>query len=105
MTTYYENLKNKTVIITGGASGLGVGIAKILADQGALISLIDINSSNLQKTKNDIEKTGHKISIYKCDVTNQTQVEKTIELIEKEMKQIHILVNSADVIVEASIND
>ena len=50
MPTYYENLKNKTAIITGGASGLGAGIAKILAKQGAVISLIDINSSNLQNS-------------------------------------------------------
>ena len=43
MSKYYKNLKDKTVIITGGASGLGTGIAKILATQGAIISLIDIN--------------------------------------------------------------
>ena len=66
MTTNYENLKNKSVIITGGASGLGVGIAKILANQGAIISLIDIDYSNLKKTKNEIEKTANHISIYKC---------------------------------------
>ena len=105
MTTNYENLKNKSVIITGGASGLGVGIAKILANQGAIISLIDIDYSNLKKTKNEIEKTANHISIYKCDVTNQTQVRKTIELIEKEMKQIHILVNSAGVIGSTNIKN
>ena len=39
-----KNFDNKTAIITGGAGGLGAGIAKILAEQGANISLIDIDS-------------------------------------------------------------
>tara|TARA_B100000530_G_scaffold74076_1_gene43802 strand:+ start:3113 stop:3931 length:819 start_codon:yes stop_codon:yes gene_type:complete len=105
MPTYYENLKNKTAIITGGASGLGAGIAKILAKQGAVISLLDINSSNLQKTKNEIEELGNKIFTYTCDVTNQNQVKETIELIEKEMNEIHILVNSAGVIGATNVNN
>ena len=82
MPTYYENLKNKTAIITGGASGLGAGIAKILAKQGAVISLVDISSSNLQKTKNEIEELGNKIFTYTCDLTNQNQVKETKRLIE-----------------------
>jgi NAD(P)-dependent dehydrogenase (short-subunit alcohol dehydrogenase family) len=98
MTTYYKNFKNKTAIITGGASGLGAGIAKILAEQGAIISLIDINSSNLQKTKKTIDSIGNENSWYVCDVTNIEEVKKTISLIERDMQKIDILVNAAGVI-------
>ena len=103
MTTYYENLKNKTVVITGGASGLGVGIAKILAKQGAIISLVDINSLNLQKTKKEIDKIGNPVLTFICDVTNQHEVKKTIELIDTKMNHIDILVNSAGVIGATNI--
>ena len=50
MSIYYKNFDNKTAIITGGAGGLGAGIAKTLAEQGANISLIDIDSNKLKKT-------------------------------------------------------
>ena len=54
MSIYYKNFDNKTAIITGGAGGLGAGIAKTLAEQGANISLIDIDSERLKVTSNEI---------------------------------------------------
>ena len=69
MSTYYKNFDNKTAIITGGAGGLGAGIAKILAEQGANISLIDIDSEKLKVTSNEISCFGTKISLFQCDVT------------------------------------
>ena len=54
MPKYYKNFDNKTAIITGGAGGLGAGIAKILAEQGANISLIDIDSKRLKITSYEI---------------------------------------------------
>tara|TARA_Y100001936_G_scaffold134355_2_gene131348 strand:- start:2915 stop:3724 length:810 start_codon:yes stop_codon:yes gene_type:complete len=98
MSTYYKNLKDKTVIITGGASGLGTGIAKILATQGAIISLIDINSSNLEQTKKELDNIGGKTFVYNGDVTNQIEVKNIINEIKLEMGHIDILVNSAGVI-------
>ena len=98
MSKYYKNLKDKTVIITGGASGLGTGIAKILATQGAIISLIDINSSNLEQTKKELDNIGGKTFVYNGDVTNQIEVKNIINEIKLEMGHIDILVNSAGVI-------
>ena len=80
MSTYYKNFDNKTAIITGGAGGLGAGIAKILAEQGANISLIDIVSNKLKVTNNEISCFGTKISLFHCDVTNQNDVKNTIDL-------------------------
>ena len=58
MSTYYKNFDNKTAIITGAASGLGAGIASVLAKQGANISLIDIDSDKLKKTTDVISNFG-----------------------------------------------
>ena len=102
MPKYYKNFDNKTAIITGGAGGLGAGIAKILAEQGASISLIDIDSERLKVTSNEISCFGTKISLFQCDVTNQNDVKNTINLIEEKMGSTDILVNAAGVIGSAS---
>ena len=102
MSTYYKNFDNKTAIITGGAGGLGAGIAKTLAEQGANISLIDIDSERLKLTSNEISCFRTKISLFQCDVTNQNDVENTVNLIEEKMGSTDILVNAAGVIGSAS---
>ena len=102
MPKYYKNFDNKTAIITGGAGGLGAGIAKILAEQGANISLIDIDSEKLKVTSNEISCFGTKISLFQCDVTNQNDVKNTINLIEEKMGSTDILVNAAGVIGSAT---
>ena len=102
MSTYYKNFDNKTAIITGAASGLGAGIARVLAEQGANISLIDIDSDKLKKTTDEITNFDTKISLFTCDVTNQNDVKNTINLIEKKMGGTDILVNAAGVIGSAN---
>ena len=102
MPKYYKNFDNKTAIITGGAGGLGAGIAKILAEQGANISLIDIDSKRLKITSNEISCFGTKIALFTCDVTNQNDVKNTINLIEEKMGSTDILVNAAGVIGSAT---
>ena len=58
MTLYYKDFDNKTVVITGGASGLGKGAAKVFAKYDANIVLVDIDREKLDLVRNEISQNG-----------------------------------------------
>ena len=91
MTLYYKDFDNKTVVITGGASGLGKGTAKVFAKYDANIVLVDIDRTKLDIVRNEISQTGVKVSYYICDVTKENEVDETVDLIEREIGDIDIL--------------
>ena len=83
------NLKNKVAVITGGASGIGLSITKLFAQQGAIVHVLELNAENSQKVFADITN----IIVHTCDVSNLAQVKATINTI----KTIDILVNNAGI--------
>jgi NAD(P)-dependent dehydrogenase (short-subunit alcohol dehydrogenase family) len=105
MTLYYKDFNNKTAVITGGASGLGKGTAKVFAEHGANIVLVDIDSTKLDLVGNEIRQMGVKVSFYTCDVTNEKDVNKIVHLIEKQAGFIDILVNAAGVWASSGFED
>ncbi|HDQ40042.1 MAG TPA: SDR family NAD(P)-dependent oxidoreductase [Desulfonatronum sp.] len=89
------NLDNKTAIITGASSGLGVQFAKALTKAGARVALVARREEKLKKVKEMLTQMGGKIEYYTADVTISDQVEKCIHSIQKDFGQIDILVNNA----------
>ncbi len=88
------DLKNKTAIITGGAQGFGLDIAKKFLDYGASIRLWDIDESELKKAKNEINNPGLEYDV--VDVANNKFVSSTVDKISKNSK-IDILINNAGI--------
>jgi NAD(P)-dependent dehydrogenase (short-subunit alcohol dehydrogenase family) len=82
-------LKNKTAIVTGGASGIGLAIVRLFAENGAKVHILDIGE--------DTGFDGHQnIKSHACDVSNHKQVHKVIGKI-AETEPIDILVNNAGI--------
>ena len=90
------SLIGKTAIITGGASGIGKAIAKIFAEQGAKVHILDINKEGATQTVNEIRKANQKATAHCCDVSNQKNVNKIIKNITT-TDTIDILVNNAGI--------
>ncbi len=84
-------LENKVAIITGGAKGNGLGIAKIFKKYGAKVYIIDYDN----ETINTAVKLG--VKGYKIDIRDNEKVVDTIFEISKECENIDILVNNAGV--------
>tara|TARA_B100001123_G_scaffold149019_1_gene172589 strand:- start:163 stop:978 length:816 start_codon:yes stop_codon:yes gene_type:complete len=105
MTLYYKDFDNKTVVITGGASGLGKGAAKVFAKYDANIALVDIDKAKLDLVRNEISEMGVKVSCYICDVTKEKEVDETVDLIEREIGGIDVLVNAAGVWASSGFED
>jgi 2-keto-3-deoxy-L-fuconate dehydrogenase len=85
--------KNKTVVVTGGGSGIGRAVSLGFAKQGAHVHIIEINTDNANETISEIEKNGGTVTAHSCDVSNQQQVVEKFNHIEK----IDVLVNNAGV--------
>src|SRR5438477_2141216 len=84
---------NKTVVITGGGSGIGKAASILFAKQGAWVHILELNESNAQQAMKEIEQINGKVIAHICDVSNQQQVADIFRKIES----IDVLVNNAGV--------
>lgn len=66
-----SSFKGKVIVISGAASGIGRSIAKLLARQGALLSLSDINSDGLHSVKEEIQNAKH---VYENDIKDSNGI-------------------------------
>jgi 3-oxoacyl-[acyl-carrier protein] reductase len=95
-------LKGKGVLITGGASGFGRGVANEFAKRGADLVLVDINDELLEETSKKIEQeTKSKIIPIICDVSDSKQVKKMSEQTFNELENVYILFNNAGTATQA----
>ena len=92
------SLKEKVAIVTGAASGMGLATAKLLAEMGALVALIDINEKDGSSAAKQIKEVGGEAKFFLCNVASNAEVNKTVESIYKEFGGIDILFNNAGVI-------
>ncbi|MBO4897977.1 MAG: 3-oxoacyl-[acyl-carrier-protein] reductase [Clostridia bacterium] len=89
-------LKGKTAIITGASRGIGAGIAKKFASEGANVALI--YSGNKEKAEAvKAELSGVKAEIYQCDVANFDACKETVLKITEDFGGVDILVNNAGI--------
>jgi NAD(P)-dependent dehydrogenase (short-subunit alcohol dehydrogenase family) len=98
MNLPYFDLKGKVAIITGGATGIGRGIAEGLADAGATIVLCARRLEVLEQACKEIkERTGVKTYPHRLDITSTPEINALVEDVMKEFGRIDILVNNAGV--------
>jgi 2-deoxy-D-gluconate 3-dehydrogenase len=99
------NLKNKTAIVTGGAMGIGLGIAYRLAEAGANVVIADINEKAAEDAAKSLEKKSWKTSSVKTDVANEESVAETMAFAVKTYGSVDILVNNAGIYPTVPIMD
>lgn len=90
------NLRNKNVIVTGGAGILGSHFCSGLADAGANVAVVDINLVAAQQLAHTITKQYNvKAAAFECNVASELSVKKMVESVLKEFGEINILHNNA----------
>jgi meso-butanediol dehydrogenase/(S,S)-butanediol dehydrogenase/diacetyl reductase len=90
-----SRMTGRTVIITGGASGIGKGISVGLAAEGANVVIADLNLETAQATADEITKSGGKAIAAQVDVTKRASVAAGIELAVKTFGQLNCYFNNA----------
>ncbi len=89
-------LKNKTIIITGGGTGLGRSMGKYMLELGANLVITSRKEEVLQKTAEELSKqTGGQVLPIVCDVRKYEQIQNVIDTSEKYFGQIDGVLNNA----------
>src|SRR3989338_521040 len=91
------NLEGKTAIVTGGAMGIGFGIAYRLAEAGVKIVIADLNEEAGNKASKELSDDGFKVAFIKTDVSNEENLKKTTDFAVQTYGSIDILVNNAGI--------
>ncbi len=95
LSRFFEyDLRNKTVLITGGSRGLGLVMAREFAREGARLVLCARDEQELQQAKTDVESLGAEVMTVVCDVTDRQAVNEMIAGV----NEVDVLVNNAGVI-------
>jgi 3-oxoacyl-[acyl-carrier protein] reductase len=98
-------LKDKIAIITGASKGIGRGIAKVFAKEGAQVVLVSRTGSKLKKVADEITKSGGRAIYMVADVTKVLDMKNVAENVSKNYGRIDILIHNAGIYPVANIKD
>ena len=85
-----KRFENQVAIISGGADGLGKGIAQRIASEGGKVILLDINKKLLDITVDEFKNKGFITEGYVVDISSESSVQKVIELVDDKFGKIDI---------------
>jgi L-fucose dehydrogenase len=90
-------LKDKVIMVTGGARGIGEGISKALANEGAIPVIVGRSHEDNQKTVYEIQSANGKASQYVAELTRPEECKGAVDFTVKEFGRIDGLVNNAGI--------
>ena len=93
--TTYPSLKGKTVIVTGGGSGIGESIVTHFARQGSKVGFLDIAMEPSETLLEMLRGEGHAIEFVHCDITDTNALKAGIASVRKVLGPVGILINNA----------
>lgn len=88
----------RTVLVTGGSRGLGLVLARQLAEQGARVAICARDREELRRAEQVMAQYGTRVLALVCDVTDQHDVERAVHAVEHRWGPIEVLINNAGVI-------
>jgi NAD(P)-dependent dehydrogenase (short-subunit alcohol dehydrogenase family) len=92
------SLRGRSAVITGGSRGLGLVLARQLAEQGCLIALLARDAEELDQARRELDARGASVLAVRCDVRSQAEVNAAIEAVVDRHGAIDILINNAGLI-------
>lgn len=93
-----EDLRGKVVFITGGSRGLGLVLARQLAEEGAHLVICARDSDELNRAFDELAAKGTRVMALPCDVTDPEQVRRAVAEVQKRWGSIDVLINNAGTI-------
>jgi short-subunit dehydrogenase len=94
----YYDFQNRLVVITGGSRGLGLVIARQLADEGAALVLCARDGEEVADAIEELEGRAQFVTGYMCDLTNPREIGLLFKRIRREIGSVDVLINNAGII-------
>jgi 2-hydroxycyclohexanecarboxyl-CoA dehydrogenase len=89
-----RGLKDRAVIVTGGANGIGAAIARRLAEEGCAVGIFDLDAAAGEKVTGEIT-AGGRVSLHVVDITDYDAVARAVASFESSFGPVSFLVNNA----------
>ena len=94
-------IRDKVVVVTGGAKGIGKAIATAFAARGARIALLDMLEAELEASRKELASGGCDVRTYVVNVAKEEQVAATLDQVVADFGRLDVLVNNAGIIRDA----
>lgn len=91
------NVKDRRIIITGGASGIGAASAKVLASRGAKVLIADLSKALGEEISKEAQQRGHHIEFHEVDVTSGDSVRALFAYAMTSLGGIDVVINNAGI--------
>jgi len=88
-------LDGQVALVTGGGTGIGLGISQLLAELGAHVVMASRKPANLEAARADIASRGGKVTAVQLDVRDPEQVKAAVDGVAQQLGRIDVLVNNA----------
>jgi 3-oxoacyl-[acyl-carrier protein] reductase len=94
-------IKDKTIVITGAARGIGRALAVRFAGQGANIALLDLDAADLEPAARQCTALGVRALAYTVDVSSEMQVSDAFDQVVRDFGALDVIVNNAGIVKDA----
>ena len=100
-----ENVQNKVAVVTGAASGIGLGMVRALTGAGVNVAMLDIEQQALTNARGEFETANVDVQPFTCDVSDRGQVRDVAEAVRSHFGRVDIVCNNAGVAAGGPIED
>ena len=99
------NVQNRVAIVTGGAQGIGLAIATLLAQRGAKVALTDVNKEKAMAAAENLKAQGYEAMGGYCDVSKVESIKESFKEVADTFGGIDILVNNAGILFSTPVEE
>jgi NAD(P)-dependent dehydrogenase (short-subunit alcohol dehydrogenase family) len=100
-----KDVRDRVAFVTGGASGIGLGIVKVLLEAGAKVAIADLRPDHLEEAKKSLAAHDNRILTIEVDVTDRDAMARAADAVDAAFGRVDILVNNAGVGIEGPFSE